>query len=44
MPAAGTQGIAQVEGMMPSTSGTCTMTRPICSGSMFMITRPRYFP
>ena len=30
MPAAGTQGKAQLEGSSPNTSGTCTSTRPIC--------------
>ena len=33
-----------VTGVSPSTSGTCRRTRPICSGSIFSITVPRYFP
>ena len=44
MPATGTQGMAQVEGISPVTSGTCTIKRPICMGSMLFSTRPRYLP
>ena len=37
-------GIAQLEGIGPRTSGTCNIKRPICMGSMLLITMPRYFP
>src|SRR5215475_12681208 len=44
LPAIGTHGIAQVDGVSPDTSGTIAWMRPRCSGSMFWITVPRYFP
>ena len=44
MPARGTQGIAQLVGISPATSGTCTCSRPCCSGSMLFSTMPRYLP
>src|SRR5262249_20083359 len=39
----GIQGIAHIA-VTPETSGTWTIIRPICIGSMFSITKPRYFP
>ena len=36
--------IAQLLGNSPNTSGTWAMMRPICSGSMLSITKPRYLP
>jgi len=44
MPATGTHGIAQLEGISPNTSGTWSSTRPICSGSILAMTSPLYFP
>jgi hypothetical protein len=44
MPATGTHGIAQVAGISPPTSGTCTCSRFICIGSMLFSTSPRYLP
>src|SRR5271165_1541286 len=44
IPAAGTHGMAQLDGISPSTSGTCAMMRPISMGSILLITVPRYFP
>jgi len=36
--------MAHVEGNTLETSGTITMSRPICNGSMLLSTVPRYFP
>jgi hypothetical protein len=36
--------MAQVEGSTLETSGTCTISRPVCMGSTLLITVPRYFP
>ena len=36
-----TNGMAQVEGSTFDTSGTCTMMRPICMGSILLTTVPR---
>src|SRR5215471_4238928 len=44
MPANGRHGMAQVEGRMFVTSGTCTIRRPVCSGSTLSSTIPRYLP
>jgi hypothetical protein len=44
LPAIGTQGMAQLVGMKPETSGTIAWMRPSCMGSMLLITVPRYFP
>ena len=33
-----------VEGRMLDTSGTCTISRPVCSGSTLSMTMPRYLP
>jgi hypothetical protein len=43
-PATGTQGMAQLAGARPATSGTCTCSRPCCIGSMLLSTMPRYLP
>ena len=43
-PATGTQGMAQLDGISPDTSGTIAWMRPICSGSMLLTTVPRYLP
>ena len=44
IPATGTHGIAQLDGMKPPTSSTIAWMRPICRGSTLLITVPRYFP
>src|ERR1017187_1138091 len=44
MPATGTQGRAQLEGVTPVTAGTITWIRPRCSGSILLTTTPRYLP
>src|SRR5664279_2942991 len=44
MPAIGTQGSAQFDGITPRTSGTSAVIRPRCSGSMLLMTVPRYLP
>ena len=44
LPVTGKHGIAQVDGIRPETSGTIAMMRPICIGSMLLITVPRYLP
>ncbi len=44
IPAKGTQGMAQVAGPRPATSGTWTCSRPCCMGSMLFSTMPRYLP
>src|SRR5262245_56971840 len=36
--------MAQVEGVVPRTSGTMTRIRPRCSGSLLSTTDPRYLP
>ena len=41
LPAMGTAGIAHVVGTTPLTSGTMARIRPICSGSMLLVTVPR---
>jgi len=43
-PVTGKHGIAQLDGINPETSGTWTIRRPICIGSMLFNTMPRYLP